>query len=171
MKVPYTPKDRFKVPPALGIRLNQALFETTMMEEAEAQKIPSMIKDFNIAFKDDGVHVTGKLKKFIFTIPFDALVDFEATDPDTFLVKIRGLEVYRFDLKFLTPIALRLVRNRLDKMLNGLCKFTYLGKKEKARALKVKLESNKLIPAFPDMHLVDLRVKDGNFLLRLGKVQ
>jgi hypothetical protein len=171
MKVPYTPKDKFKVAPALGIRLNQAMLETSMVSDAEKAKMPEMVKDFNVTFKDDGIHVTGKVKKFFFNIPFDALVDFEATEPDVFEVRLRGLQVFMLDLKFLTPFALKAVEQRLKKALKGICTFKYVGSKDKTKVLRVKIDSQKLIPAFPGLHLVDVKVRDGNFMLRVGKTE
>lgn len=171
MKVPYTSKEKFKIPPALAIRLNQALLTTTMMVEAEKEKIPEMIKEFNISLQEDGVHVTGKVKKYLMTIPFHAQVDFVSTEPDVFEVRIRELEVFMVDLKFLTPIALKLLRKRLMTALEGIGTFKYVGKKEKANTLRVRIDSQKLIPAFPGLHLVDVNVRDGNFMLRIGKTE
>ena len=171
MKVPYTSKEKFKFPPALGIRLNQALLTTTMMAEAEKNAMPEMIKDFHVSFKEDGIHVTGKVKKFFMTIPFDALVDFESTEPDVFEVRIRNLKVFMVDLKFLTPLALKAVQARLKKALGEICTFKYLGKKDKSRTLQVRMEPKKMIPAFPGLHLVDVNVRDGNFMLRIGKTE
>lgn len=171
MKVPYTPKDKFKVPPAFGIRLNQALLTTTMVSNAEKAMLPEMIKDFDVVFKEDGIHVTGKVKKYLMTVPFDALVDFVTTQPDVFEVRIRELKVFKFDLKFLTPFALKILRARLMKALEGIGTFKYVGKKEKARTLRVRIQSEKLIPAFPGLHLVDVNVRDGNFMLRIGKIK
>ncbi len=171
MKVPYTSKDKFKIPPALGIRLNQALLTTTMMAEAERDAMPEMIKDFNVTFKEDGIHVTGKVKKYLMSIPFDALVDFESTKPDEFEVRIRALKVFMVDLKFLTPLALKAVQSRLKNALGTICTFKYVGKKDKSRTLRVNIDSQKLIPAFPGLHLVDVNVRDGNFMLRIGKTE
>lgn len=171
MKVPYTSKDKFKVPPALGIRLNQALLESSMVTDAEKEKLPDMVKDFNIVFKDDGIHVSGKVKKYFMTVPFDTLVDFVCTGPDVFEVRIRELKVFMLDLKFLTPLALKILRRRLMSAFNGIGTFKYVGKKEKARVLRVRIDSQKLIPAFPGLHLVDVSVKDGNFMLRIGKIE
>ncbi len=171
MKVPYTSKEKFKVPPALGIRLNQAIFSTKLLAEKEKTALPEMVKEFNIAFKEDGIHVTGKVRKFLMNIPFDALVDFVSTGPDKFEVRLRGLKVWMVDLKFLTPFALQMVKSRISNALKGMCKFTYLGKKDKAQAMRVTIKAEKLIPAFPGLHLVDVNVKDENFMLRIGKIQ
>ena len=171
MKVPYTAKDKFKIPPALGIRLNQALLTTTMVTDAEKNSMPDMIHDFNVDFQEDGVHVTGKVKKYFMTIPFDTLVDFVCTEPDVFEVRIREMKVFMVDLKFLTPIALKILRKRLMAALEGIGTFKYVGKKEKASTLRVRIDSQKLIPAFPGLHLVDVNVRDGNFMLRIGKTQ
>lgn len=171
MKVPYTPKNKFKVPPALGIRLNQAMLSTSFVNEAEKEKMPDMVKEFDLTFKDDGLHVTGKIKKFFMTIPFDGLIDFESTGPDKFEVRVKGLNVFMVDLKFLTPFALRIVEQRLKKTLKGICSFKYIGKKDNHSALQVKIKAQKLIPAFPGLHLVDVKVRDGNFMLRVGKTE
>jgi hypothetical protein len=171
MKVPFTPKDKFKAPPALSIRLNQSIFTTEMIAETEKEKIASVVKDFNISFRDDGIHLTGKVKKFFFNIPFDALVDFVHTGADLFEVRLRQLQVFKMDLKFLTPYALKAIEARLNSALGGICEFKYLGKKGNTKALQVKIDSSKLIPAFPYLHLVDVRVKDQNFLLRIGRTE
>lgn len=171
MKVPYTPKNKFKVPPALGIRLNQAMLSTSFVNEAEKEKMPEMVKEFDLTFKDDGLHVTGKIKKFFMTIPFDGLIDFESTGPDKFEVRVKGLNIFMVDLKFLTPFALRIVEHRLKKTLKGICSFKYIGKKDNHSALQVKIKAKKLIPAFPGLHLVDVKVRDGNFMLRVGKTE
>jgi hypothetical protein len=169
MKVPYTPKNKFKVPPALGIRLNQAMLSTSLVNEAEKEKMPDMVKDFDLNFRDDGLHVTGKIKKFFMTIPFDGLIDFVSTGADEFEVRVKDLNVFMVDLKFLTPLALRMVEQRLKKTLKGICSFKYIGKKDNHSALLVKIKAQKLIPAFPGLHLVDVKVRDGNFMLRVGK--
>ncbi len=169
MKVPHTSISKFTTPPAIAIRLNQILLTSDIFSKKDEQQLSeNNIRDFHITFQDDGVHLKGKVRKFIFTIPFDALVDFVSTEPDEFLVKIRNIEVFMFDLKFLSPIALRILRNRLNKVFEGLCQFQYIGKKDNASALKVRVDSAKLIPAFPGMHLVDVRVRDGNFMFRMG---
>lgn len=171
MKVPYTPKNKFKVPPALGIRLNQAMLSTSFVNEAEKEKMPDMVKEFDVSFKDDGLHVTGKIKKYFMTIPFDGLIDFVSTGPNEFEVRVKGLNVFMVDLKFLTPFALRIVEQRLKKTLKGICRFKYIGKKDSHSALQVKIKAQKLIPAFPGLHLVDVKVRDGNFMLRVGKTE
>jgi hypothetical protein len=53
----------------------------------------------------------------------------------------------------------------------GYASLNIWGKKGNTKALRVKIESQKLIPAFPNLHLVDVVVKDENFLLRIGKIE
>lgn len=43
--------------------------------------------------------------------------------------------------------------------LEGIGTFKYVGKKEKANTLRIRIDSQKLIPAFPGLHLVDVNVK------------
>ena len=161
----------YDIPPSLMIRLNQDLFTSKMMLDQEKEKMSANIKDFKIRFKAGGIHISGKLKKFFWDIPFEGLVDFVSTEPDIFEVRLRELEVMNIDLKFLTPIALTAVKSRLKKALNGVCKFKYLGNKDHSRVLQVKIEPTKLIPAFPNFHLLGVDVRDRNFMLKLGRIK
>lgn len=161
----------YKVPPSLMIRLNQDLFTSKMVIEKEKETIGENIKDFKIRFKSTGIHISGKVKKFFMDIPFEGLIDFVSTEPDTFEVRIRQLEVMKMDLKFLTPLVLTAVKGRLVSGMKGMAKYKYLGNKDSSRVLRVKINPTKLIPALPDFHLVGVDVRDRNFMLKLGRIQ
>ena len=169
-KRPPYKTDNQGVAPALMIRLHQSLFKSKMVLEKEKEKMSADIKEFEILFQEDGIHIKGKIKKFFFTVPFDGLVDFIATKPDTFQVRLRELEVMRMDFKFLTPVALKAVRRRLAKALKGICTYKYLGNLDHSRVLEVTIDPAKLVPALPDFHLVGLDVRDKNFVLKIGRV-
>lgn len=161
----------YEVPPSLMIRLSQDLFTSKMMLEKEKTKLSSDIKNFKIKFKNGGIHISGKIKKFFVEVPFEGLVDFVSTEPDVFEVRLRELEVMKLDLKFLTPLALTAVKSRLKKALKGICTYKYLGNKDHSRILQVTINPKKLIPAYPDFHLVGVDVRDRNFMLKLGRIK
>lgn len=161
----------YKVPPSLMIRLNQDLFTSKMMLEKEKEKMSKDIKDFKIRFKAGGIHISGKMRKFFWDIPFEGLVDFISTEPDVFEVRLRKLEVLKLDLKFLTPLVLTAVKSRLKKGMKGIATYEYLGNQDHSRVLKVKINPKKLIPAFPDFHLVGVDVRDRSFMLKIGRIQ
>ncbi|WPU66579.1 hypothetical protein [Peredibacter starrii] len=161
----------YKIPPSLMIRLSQDLFTSKLMLEKEKEKIGDSIKDFKIRFKNGGIHISGKVSKLFWDVPFEGLVDFISTGPDVFEVRLRQLEVMNLDLKFLTPVVLTAVKSRLKKGLSGIATYKYLGNKDHSRVLQVTIEPKKLIPAFPDFHLVGVDVRDRNFMLKLGRIQ
>jgi hypothetical protein len=161
----------YKVPPSLMIRLNQDLFTSKMILDKEKETMSSDIKDFKIRFKAGGIHVSGRVKKLFWHIPFEGLVDFVTTGPDVFEVRLRELKVMRMDLKFLTPLVLTAVKSRLKKGLQGIAKYKYLGDKDNSRVLQVTINPKKLIPAFPDFHLTGVEVRDRNFMLKIGRVE
>jgi hypothetical protein len=169
-KPPYRGGSSLKVSPSLMIRLSQTLFTSKVILEKEKEKMSSDIKDFKILFQDDGIHITGKIRKFFIDVPFDGLVDFVSTEPDIFEVRLRELQILKMDFKFLTPLALTAVKRRLKKALKGICTYKYLGNKDQSRVLQVKIEPKKLIPAFPDFHLIDVDVRDHNFMLKIGRI-
>ena len=158
-------------PPSLMVRLSQNLFTSKLMKEKEKEKFSKDIKDFEILFQEDGIHIKGKVRKFFMDIPFDGLVDFVSTGPDIFEVRLRELEVLRMDFKFLTPLALRAIKGRLKKAFQGIGTYKYLGKKDHSRVLQVKIDPKALIPAFPDFHLVGIDVRDKNFMLKIGRIK
>lgn len=160
------------VPPSIMIRLSQTLFKSRMVLEKEKASMSKDIKDFEILFQEDGVHVKGKMRKFFVDIPFDGLVDFDWTGPDVFEVRVRSLEVMKMDLKFLTPFALRAFKKRLDSALSGIAEYKYIRKKkDDSRFLRVKVDPKRLIPALPDFHLVGVDVRDRNFMLKIGRIK
>lgn len=172
-KTKKTPRKpiHYDVPPSLMIRLNQDLFTSKMILEKEKEKIGNNIKDFKIKFKNGGIHISGKVKKFFMEIPFEGLVDFVSTGPDVFEVRLRELEIMKLDLKFLTPIALAAVESRFRKALKGIGTYKYLGNQDHSRVLQITIDPKKLIPALPDFHLVGVDVRDRNFMLKIGRVK
>lgn len=159
------------VPPSIMIRLSQNLFTSRLALDKEKEMMSKDIKDFDISFQKDGVHITGKIRKFFVDIPFDGLVDFISTGPDIFEVRLRGLQIMNVDFKFLTPIALRAIKGRLKKALKGIGTYKYLGNKDHSRVLQVTVDPKNLIPAFPDFHLVGVDVRDRNFMLKIGRIK
>ena len=88
------------------------------------------------------------------------MVDFVTTGVDVFEVRVRELEVAGIDLQFLTKFVLESMKTRLDSALKGICTFKYVGEEgDHSRALEVTVEPKALVPAFPDLHLVDVDVR------------
>ncbi|KYG66926.1 hypothetical protein AZI86_07830 [Bdellovibrio bacteriovorus] len=160
-----------KIPPSMLIRINQSVFNSKAVIAAQKEKLGDNVQDLDVALKEDGVHVTGKVKKFFMTIPFDTTVDFVTTEPDVFEVRLRELNVRGFDFKFLTKYVLDAIKERLDKALAGICTFEYLGEKDESQVLRVKVEPKNLVPAFPDLHLVAVDVGNREFLLKVGRIE
>lgn len=166
---PRPPRAPLKVAPSVQIRMSQDIFNSKAAVEARNEKIPSGIKDFNVSFKDDGIHVTGKAKVLFFYLPFDSTVDFVSTAPDEFEVRLQALKVLGMNLSFLTSFALDTIKGKLDGVLSGVCTYEYLGEKNGSEVLRVRIDPKNLIPAFPDLHLVDVDVRDRSFVLRIGR--
>jgi hypothetical protein len=171
---PQEPKPAYsgntaKVPPSLMIRLNQSLFTSKLIAEKE-KAISEDIKDFKIDFRNNGIRISGTVKKFFMDVPFKGTVDFISTGPDVFEVRLRELKILNIDVKFLTPLALKAVERRLKKALKGMCTYEYMGNKEHSRVLQVKIEPKKLIPALPDFHLIDVDIRTRNFMLKIGRI-
>ena len=170
--VTHNPSNRagMKTAPFLILRLNQSLFESQAVVEAEKKEMGSSLRDLNVELRDDGLHVSGKWRTFfLFSIPFDTAVDFVSTGLDRFEVRVRKMAVAGIDLEFLSKFVLESMKNRLDTALKGSCKFTYIGEeKDHSRALEVTVNPKTMIPAFPDLHLVGVDVRDHEFLLKIG---
>jgi hypothetical protein len=167
------PSDRpaMKTAPSLIMRLNQALLESKTVLDSEKAEMSSNMKDFNIALKDDGLHVSGSVKALLFFhFPFETIVDFSLVSPDVFDAKLREIKVAGIDFDFLAKFALESIKKRLNHSLKGICKFKYVGdEKDHTRALRVMTDPRALVPAFPDLHLVGVDVRDGEFLLKIGR--
>lgn len=160
----------YKIPPSLMIRLSQDLFTSKLIQEKEKEKISANIKDFKIQFKSGGIHVSGKVHKFFWDIPFEGLVDFTSTAPDIFEVRLRKMKVMKMDLKFLTPLILTAVKSRLKKGLAGIGSYKYLGDMDHSRVLQVTIKPEKLVPAYPEFHLLGVEVRDRSFMLKIGRI-
>ncbi len=166
---PSTNRTSLKTPPSLIIRLNQALLESEALLSAEKKDLGSSLRDFQIELKNDGLHVSGKWHKFFLTVPFDTIVDFKSTALDTFEVKVREMDVAGISFEFLSRFALEALKNRLDHSLKGICTFQYKGEEsDHSRALQVTVNPKTLVPAFPGLHLVDVEIKEKEFLLKVG---
>jgi hypothetical protein len=166
------PSDRpgMKVPPSLIVRLNQSILESEALMNAEKKEMSSKLKHFDIQLKDDGLHVSGSWQTFFFSIPFDTIVDFVTTGTDVFEVRVREIKVAGIDFDFLTKFVLESLKKRLDQSLKNICSFEYVGEeKDHSRALQVKIEPAKLVPAVPNMHLVAVDVREREFLLKIGQ--
>lgn len=160
-----------KVAPSLLIRLNQNIFNSKALASIQKNKMAD-IRDFEMTLKEDGLHVSGKWHKFFFNIPFDTTVDFVTTAPDVFEIRLRELNVEGIDFKFLTRFALDAVKDRLDAALAGICTFEYLGEdKDESHVLQVKVQPEKLVPAYPNLHLVAVDVGNRQFMLKIGHIE
>jgi hypothetical protein len=159
-----------KAAPSLILRLNQSLLESTAVADAEKAEIGSKIRDLKIDLKEDGLHVSGKWRALFFSVPFDTVVDFVTTGLDVFEVRVRKLDFAGIDLEFMTKFVLEAMKKRLDQTLKGICTFKYIGvETDHSRALQVTVNPRTLVPAFPDLHLVAVDVREQEFLLKVGK--
>jgi hypothetical protein len=69
----------------------------------------------------------------------------------------------------LTKFALEAIQSRLSHALGSTCSFDYVGEeKDHSRAVQVTLNPKNLVPAFPHLHLVEVDVRDREFLMKLG---
>ena len=53
----------------------------------------------------------------------------------------------------------------------GVCKITDEEASDHTQILRVAVDPKALAPAFPNLHLVDVDVKEREFLLKIGKIQ
>lgn len=173
LQVTHHHGEGLKTPPAAMIRINEALFESDVVLKAEKKAMGSNLQDLKIEMKQDGLHVSGKYKKYFLSIPFDTIVDFDTAEDekDAFDISVRDIEVAGIDLEFMTGFILEALKYRLDRSLHGICTFEYIGEqKDDSRALRVHIVPEKLIPALPGLHLMDVEVRDREFLLKVGKL-
>jgi hypothetical protein len=169
---PHTPAYKtIQRPPDVVIRLNQALFESQALVEAEREDLNQHIRHFSLDLKEDGIHVNGDWHELLLPpIPFHAIIDLVWTGPDIFEIRVREIEIMHVDLKVLTKIVLEATKNRLDKTLKGACTFEYLGEeKDRSRAIRVSVHMATLLPAFPKLALTGIVIKDKELLLKTGK--
>jgi hypothetical protein len=160
-----------KIAPALIMRMNQSLFESKAVVDTEKKDMGDNLRNMQFDLKDDGLHVSGEWHKLFFNIGFDTLVDFVSTGPDVFEVRVRKLDVAGIDLGFLRKFVLESMKKRLNARMKGICKFKYIGEEtDDSRALQVSVDPKTLVPAFPDLHLVDVDVRDREFLMKIGKI-
>jgi len=166
------PRPGMKIPPDMIIRLNQALFESQALLKAEKDKMSSSIRDIDMELKEDGLHIEGKWHKFFVSIPFDAIVDLTSRHPDTFSIRVRDLDIAGLDVDFLSGFILQAMQSRFEQAMKGACTFEYKGeRKDHSRALKVTVDTKKMLPAFPDLHLVNIDIREREFVLKMGRVE
>ena len=136
------PRPGMKSAPALIMRLNQSLFESSAVVEAEKKEMESTsLRNINFQLKDDGLHVAGGWHTFLFTIGFDTIVDFVSAGVDAFEVRVRDIKVAGIDFEFMAKFVLESMKKRLDNTLKGICTFSYVGEeKDHSRALRVNVE-------------------------------
>jgi hypothetical protein len=170
-KAPASKRAGTKIAPSLIMRMNQSLFESKAVVETEQKDMGSNLRNMQFNLKDDGLHVSGEWHKLFISVGFDTLVDFVSTGPDVFEVRVRKLDVAGIDLGFLRKFVLESMKKRLDARMKGICKFKYIGEEsDESRALQVSVDPKALVPAFPELHLVDVDVRDHEFLLKIGKI-
>jgi hypothetical protein len=169
------PREPMPKPPALVVRLDQALFVSTAILEAEKTAIGDKVDNLDIQMRDDGLHVSGRYRAVGVPVPFDAFVDLGTVQSDVFDVRVKGLEVAGLDVPFLTGSVLNLLRNLLDHALEGRCTFEDIQQTpDHPRALRVHVGLDKdgapapLVPVFPTLHLKSAEVQEREFILRLG---
>ncbi len=158
--------------PSLIVRLNQSLFESAAVLAAEKKDLGPKIRNFEVRLQEDGLHVSGEWKTpLLVHVPFDTVVDVASTGPDSFDFKVRELEVADIELEALSGFVLESLKNRLAQSMKGVCAFTYVGEeKDRSRALHVVVDPKALLPAVPGMHLIDVDIRDREFLLKLGRL-
>lgn len=168
------PADRkpMKTPPALLVRLSESIFDSKAITDLEKSEAASDFTDMSLSFEDDGLHVNGHRKfLFLFRPSFSAIVDFEPVRPDVFDVKLRDAAVAGIDVGFLENYALESVKRRLNHVLKGLCRFRYIGEqKDHSRALRVTVDPAALVPAVPGLHLLNVDIREKEFLLKVGRL-
>jgi len=167
------PQEGLKVAPSAMIRISQTLFDSKLVVDSQKKAMGSKLSDLKIDMKEDGLHVSGRYHKFFFSIPFDTVVDFNESEnvDDAFDISVRDVEVAGLDLQFMTGFILESLKSRFDQSLRSVCTFEYVGlQKDHARSLRVHLNPAQLIPALPGMHLVDIEVRDREFLLKVGRL-
>ena len=158
-------------PPDIVIRLNQALFESKAVVDAERQDMSEHIRHFAMDLREDGIHVDGDWHEPLLPpIPFHTIIDLVWTGPNVFEIRVRQIEILHVDLKILTKIVLEATKNRLDKTLKGACTFEYVGEeKDRSRAVRVNVRMSTLLPAFPKLALTGIVVKEKELLLKTGQ--
>lgn len=166
-----TTRPTLKTAPVLIVRLNQALFESKAVLDREKQKLGSGMKNFQLELRDDGLHVSGRYKAFLFfSFPFETTIDLESTGVDEFEAEVRKVEVGGNNFSFLAKYALESLQDRLSQSLKGICTFDYLGKQgDESYALRVHVDPKALVPALPGLHLIDVDVREHEFLLKVGR--
>ncbi len=179
LAAPYTVPERTHVsgarvktnPPDVVIRLNQSLLESKAVMDAETQDMGKHIGNFSMDMQEDGIHVAGYWHEMLLPrIPFDAIVDFVWTANNVFEIRVRDVRFAHINLTSLTGLVLEAAKNRLDRTLKGMCTFQYVGEeKDRSRAVRVTVNMATFLPAFPNMNLTGIAVREKELLLKAGK--
>jgi hypothetical protein len=158
-------------PPDVVIRLNQTLFESETILNAEKDDTEEHLRNFSMEFKEDGIHAEGDWHiPLLPPLPFSAVVDFVSTANNVFEVRVRDVKVLYVDITPLTGIVLKTIEKRLDKSLQRICVFDYVGEeKDRSRALRVTVNMPALLPAFPKLALTGIAIKEKELLLKAGE--
>lgn len=155
------------------VRINQALFESKAILDAQNKAVGEKVSDLKLELRNDGLHVSGKYKVLFVKVPFDTIVDLdsEETPLDVFDITVRGVKIAGLNMDFLTSYILDNLKSSLDETLKGMCKFESIESqgKDRSRALRVTMDAQKLLPALPDLHVLDVDVRDREFLFKVGK--
>ncbi len=156
-----------KVPPSAIIRINQALFESPSILSMESKLAQSKIKDIKFELRDDSLQASGKYQWFLFSIPFSTNISVTYSDIDQFLVGVAGIKVAGFNLDLLSGYIMEILESRLSSALKGILKFKNIGKqKNHSQAMLVTVNTKKLIPALTNFHIIDVRLRDHEILLK-----
>jgi len=171
---PHAPRPKTaERPPEILIRLNQALFESRALVNAERASTDKHLRNFSMEFKENGLHASGDWHEPLLPgIPFSSIVDFVWVAPNVFDIRVREIKVLHVDLKALTKLVLEAAKSRLDKAFKGACTFQYMGKeKDRSEAVRATVNFAALLPAFPKLALTGVDVKEKVFILKAGQPQ
>ncbi len=155
------------------VRINEALFESKAVVDAQTKAVGEKVSDLKLELKNDGLHVSGKYKMLFVKVPFDTIVDLdsEETPLDVFDITVRGIKIAGLNMDFLTSYILSTLQSRLDEALKGMCTFESIEseRKDHSQAIRVTMDPKKLLPALPGLHVLNVDVRDREFLFKVGK--
>ena len=156
-----------KIPPSVVIRINQALFESQAVLDTENKVIGSKIKNLKFELKNEDLQASGKYRWFLFSIPFSTSIAVKYLAEDQFTIAVSAIKIAGINAELLAGYILEIVKGRLDAALKGILQFDDLGKqKDQSRTLLVTVNPKKLIPALSSFHVIDVRLREKEFLLK-----
>jgi hypothetical protein len=152
--------------PDVAVRIDQALFETPAVVDAQRRALEDKVRGFKLELKDDGLHASGKYR--IPVLPdagFEAVAAFAWTGPNVFEVRVRKLTVYGFINA--TRQVLDAIEKALGETLQNVCRFRQLGEgPDGSRALEVTVDMRALLPALPGLYLSGIKTRDKVLILK-----